>query len=75
MNTPKRSIRVPDYQWELAAAKAEREGMSISHAIRGLLAAYVSEGAPEVRSLAKAPQSLTSVLDDWVAAVDKAAGS
>lgn len=42
-NTIQRSVRVPDILWDGTRAKAAREGMTVSEAIRGLLAQWLAE--------------------------------
>lgn len=80
MNTPNRSLRVPDYQWRPAVAKAEREGTTLSHVIRGWIATYLAEDreAPTVSDAREprpipVPPASSEVLDDWLGAVDRAA--
>ena len=41
MNTPMRSVRVPDYLWDAAKAAAEYEQLTISDVVRDMLTQYV----------------------------------
>jgi len=41
MNTPPRSVRIPDELWQAAAAEAERRGETITDAIVRALKRYV----------------------------------
>lgn len=43
MNTPRRTIRVPDELWEAAQAVALARGETVSDIIRQTLAGYVKE--------------------------------
>lgn len=40
--TPLRNIRIPDELWEAAQRQAEREGISVSEAVRRCLEVWVS---------------------------------
>jgi predicted HicB family RNase H-like nuclease len=42
--TPNRNIRIPDELWNAAAARADREDMTLSQLIRRVLRAY-ADGA------------------------------
>lgn len=41
MNTPIRTIRVPDYLWDAAKSAAEYEELTISDVVRDMLTQYV----------------------------------
>jgi antitoxin component of RelBE/YafQ-DinJ toxin-antitoxin module len=43
-NTPKRTVRVPDYIWDPAQRMAHRMGMNMSQVIRGVLWVWTMGG-------------------------------